>query len=360
MDVFIIFGGISMKKRYMILSVLVLACFFSACNAPAPETTAPSITIPETTLPETEPPTTLPPETEAPTEPEGFLSFNTYDITFSAPGESWELYDGTLPLEAVTFLSDSNAVATFENGVVTAVGNGITEVHAVCDDATITCVIRNEFDISSLSRDPVLEPPEVSEEETDFFDDAVFIGDSVTLMLQNYQLSSGTLGKVQFLVQGSYSVYHAVHNTMLVSYRGSSMRLPEAVAATGAKKAFIMLGANDIGAYGIEKTMKNWETMLTRIREKAPDIEIYIQSMTPIWTGGEMGKLNNASADEYNKVLKVFAEENNCIFVDVAPYMKDATGGLATEYCSDKYIHLTHAGAKVWVQVLKHFAENRK
>lgn len=349
-----------MRKIYLTLSVLVMVGIFSACGAPAPETTAPSASIPATSLPETAPPTTLPPETEAPTEPEGFIRINTYDITFSAPGESWELYDGTLPLEAVTFLTDSEAVATFENGIVTAVGNGITEVHAVCQDATVTCVIRNVFDIASLSRDPVLEPPEVAEEETNFFDDAVFIGDSVTLMLQNYQLSTNALGKAQFLVQGSYSVYHAVHNTMQVSYRGSSMRLPEAVAATGAKKAFIMLGANDIGAYGIEKTMKNWETVLTRIREKAPDIEIYIQSMTPVWTGGEMGKLNNPNADEYNKALKAFAEENGCIFVDIAPYMKDATGGLATEYCSDKYIHLTFAGAQVWVQALKHFAETGK
>lgn len=346
-----------MKKIPFILSVLALLCLLSACNAPAAEDTVPGTSIPPTTLPETEPPTTLPPETEAPTEPEGFLSFSTYDITFSAPGESWELYDGTLPKDAVTFLSDSEAVATFENGIVTTVGNGITVVHAVCADATITCVIRNEFDIASLSRDPVLEPPEITEEETDFFDDAVFIGDSVTLMLQNYQFSSNALGKAQFLVQGSYSVFHAVNNTMLVSYRGSSMRLPEAIAATGAKKAFIMLGANDIGAYGIEKTMKNWETMLTRIREKAPDIEIYIQSMTPVWTGGELGKLNNPNADEYNKTLRAFAEENDCVFVDIASYMKDATGGLATEYCSDKYIHLTFAGAQVWVQVLKNFAE---
>ena len=349
-----------MRKIITALFLLALMGLFSACGAPAPETTVPGTSTPETTLPVTEPPTTLPPETEAPTEPEGFMSFNSYDITLSAPGESWELYDGTLPLEAITFLSDSNAVATFENGVVTAVGNGITEVHAVCKDATITCVIRNVFDIATLSRDPVLEAPEVTQEDTDFFDDAVFIGDSVTLMLQNYQLSSGSLGNVQFLVQGSYSVYHAVHNTMLVSYRGSSMRLPEAVAATGAKKAFIMLGANDIGAYGIEKTMKNWETMLTRIREKAPDIEIYIQSMTPVWTGGEQGKLNNPNADEYNKVLKAFAEASDCIFVDIASYMKDATGGLATEYCSDKYIHLTFAGTQVWVQTLKHFAENRE
>ena len=121
-----------------------------------------------------------------------------------------------------------------------------------------------------------------------------------------------------------------------------------------------MLGTNDIGAYGIEKTMANWDTMITNIRELVPDIEIYIQSMTPVWTGGEKGGLNNTRADEFNEELKVFAEENNCIYVDIASYMKDATGGMAQKYCSDEYVHLTEAGAKVWIQVLKAFAESRK
>ena len=108
-------------------------------------------------------------------------------------------------------------------------------------------------------------------------------------MLYNYEMANDVLGDVQFLVRGSYSAFHAVNHTMLMNFRGGSMHLPDAIAATGAKKAFFMLGTNDIGAYGIEKTMANWDTMISSIREKVPDIEIYIQSMTPVWTGGEKG-----------------------------------------------------------------------
>ena len=353
-----------MKKAVSLLLFLIVLLNLSACGAASqPEKTTQPSTVPTTeatAAPETELPTTLPPETEVPTEPEGILSFNTYDITFRVPGESWEVYDGTLPKDAITFVSDSNAVATFEDGVVTAVSNGITKVHAICSDATITCVIRNEFNTKNLSREPVLEPPVVTEENTGFFDDAVFIGDSVTLMLYNYEMANDVMGDVQFLVRGSYSAFHAVNDTMLVNYRGSSMKLPEAIAATGAKKAFFMLGTNDVGAYGIEKTLANWDTMITRIREKVPDIEIYIQSMTPVWTGGEKGGLNNPTADAFNEELKIFAERNDCIYVDIASYMKDATGGMAQKYCSDEYVHLTELGAKVWIQVLKAFAESRK
>ena len=93
------------------------------------------------------------------------------------------------------------------------------------------------------------------------------------------------------------------------------------------------------------------------IRDACPDIEIYIQSMTPIWTGGEIGGLNNANVNDYNAKLRVFAEENGCHYIDIAPFMRDATGGLATEFCSDNYVHLTDGGVSVWVAVLRAYAQ---
>lgn len=358
-----------MKKALSSILLLTILFNLTACGAasaateatvPTTEAPLPMETTVPNTVPETVPPTTLPPETEAPTEPEGTLSFNTYDITFRIPGDSWEVYDGTLPKDAVSFSTDSEAVATFENGVVTAVGNGTTKIHATFGDEIITCIIRNVFETKDLSREPLLEPPEVTEDNAAFFDDAVFVGDSVTLMLYNHVMDHKCLGGAQFLVRGSYSAFHAVNNTMLVNFRGSSMRLPDAIAATGAKKVFFMLGTNDIGAYGIEKTIANWETMVTRIREQVPDIEIFIQSMTPVWTGGEKGSLNNTNTDLFNEELKKFADNFDCTYVDIASYMKDATGGMAAKYCSDEYVHLTELGAEVWVKVLKDFAESRK
>ena len=45
-----------------------------------------------------------------------------------------------------------------------------------------------------------------------------------------------------------------------------------------------------------------------------PDIEIYIQSMTPVWTGGEVGGLNNPNVNAYNVKLREFAQQNGCHF----------------------------------------------
>lgn len=336
-----------MKK---ILPILLFGMLLLSGCVNEPEPTVPSQTIlpTETTVPSTDPvETTVPPTTAPP--PVGSLLFNTFDITFRAPGESWAVYDGSLPVQYITFRSDDSGIAVFEDGIVTAVGPGTTEIRAEYGSEIITCIIRCAFE----GREPVTALPEVSGEMTDYFDDAVFVGDSVSLMLSYYAADTGALGDAQFLVRGSYSVAHALNGTMLMTYRGQQLSLPDAIAATGAKKVFFMLGMNDIGLHGIDATLENWATLLWAVRKVCPDVEITIQSMTPIFTGGEKGKLTNPNVDDYNARLKAFAEEQGCGWLDVASFLKDASGGLAESYCSDGYVHLTRDGAAVWVDVLK-------
>ena len=208
-------------------------------------------------------------------------------------------------------------------------------------------------------RAPVLEAPEIQSVDESFFDDAVFVGDSISLKLTQYAASSGSLGNAKFLTVSSLGVHNAVddHPETQVTYRGVRYKdLEKAIAATGAKKVFIMFGMNDIGYYGIDSTMSYWSRLLEMIYTACGEITVYIQSMTPVWTGGERGTLNNANVLAYNEQLKAFADANGCAYIDIHPYMTDSTGGLATKYCADKYVHLTKAGAKTWVAVLKAYS----
>lgn len=197
--------------------------------------------------------------------------------------------------------------------------------------------------------------PSETGEVLHFFDDAAFIGDSISLKLQRYQSEFGVFGSATFLTAGSYSVNHAVNDTMFVSYRGQQMKPEDALAACGANKVFILLGMNDIALVGIDGTIENWGKFIGRIREKNPDIAIYIQSGTPIYASGERGSLTNANMNKYNERLKTFASENGCYYVDVATTMKNANGTLKKEYCSDDYVHLTTAGCDAWALALKEY-----
>lgn len=196
--------------------------------------------------------------------------------------------------------------------------------------------------------------------ETSFYDDAVFIGDSVSLRLDMYcQAHQGALGKAQFLTAGNLGSGNALEKVTSDSvhpyYQGEHMSVEDGVKASGAKKVFIMLGMNDVGLYGVEDSVKNMETLTERILEKNPDAEIYLQSMTPMLTGHERKVLNNENLDKYNAGLKELAKEKGYHFADVASVMKQEDGSLKPEYCSDPEgmgIHFTDAGAEAWIDYL--------
>ena len=303
-------------------------------------------------------------------EPDTF-EFDKERIVLVTEGEKWILYDGNVDYSDITWTSENPEVATFDNGVVRAVGSGETVVHAdylgVRISCSVLCNIRflegaptepldaddNGGPYGQDERDPVMAPPQSARVDASFFDDAVFIGDSVTLKLSYYAASSGKLGKAQFLTRGSYGVAHSVMDSMLLTYQGQDMKVEQAINATGATKVFLMMGMNDIGLYGVDGTIENWGKLIDRMEKNCPNVTIYIQSMTPIWTGGEIGDLNNVNMDAYNAKLEIFAKNEGVDFIDVAPYMKDSTGGMATRYCSDNYVHVTDQGAAAWIRVLK-------
>ena len=210
---------------------------------------------------------------------------------------------------------------------------------------------------------PATEPtqPPIPFDEAAFFAESVFLGDSVTNGLYTYCIrNKGALHGAKFLCAASYAVRHAVgevggQNVVSITYQGEKMRPEDALAAMGAKRVFIMLGLNDI-TFGLNRALKNWDLLIQNIRAKCPDIEIYIQSGTPIWIPKEKDGLTNENMDKYNVLLEQYCQDNGCYFVNVAPIFKNEQGGLKAEFCLDYYVHLNNAGVEAWIAYLKAYA----
>lgn len=196
-----------------------------------------------------------------------------------------------------------------------------------------------------------------------FFDDAVFVGDSVTLGLRNFVTSERNkghecLGKAKFLTEGSMGYTNTLPklgsaNSIHPKYKGKEMFIEDALALIKAEKVFIMLGMNDFCIYSAEEGITNAGKCISRIKEKNPDIDIYIESVTPALR--DRGSFSNANIDKFNAALKKFCEDNGCTYVDVASVMKDSNGAMIKSYCSDpegKGVHMTYEGCRVWVDYL--------
>ena len=307
-------------------------------------------------VPATEPPVTEPPVYD------GELFLTVSEIVFTLQGESEDVYAGTIPREAVLWESEDESVAVFQDGVLTATGVGRTTVSATYREQRLECAVgclaQSREDLAGISPEllhsPKRLPPETDETATAFFSDAAIIGDSISWVLLQYETLSGELGHPQFLVRGGSSLNGYVKYYYNLFYQGKETKLEDAVALSGVKKGFFMLGQNDL-TQSMEDVMDNWALLLSRLRETCPDTDIYIESCFPIWRDDAANNERNEKILLYNELLIQFAEENGCYYVDIYPYLEDHTSRLVNSYRMDDY-HLNETGCHIWMQALNAYA----
>ena len=357
----------------MILVICILLSLLCGCaSVNTPDETQPETSVATESPSEasTEAPTEAPtepetePTTQPPTEPPADISLSRKTLILTQKGQTKEIYCGEVPLEELSWFSEDESIAIFSQGTVIAINEGSTRVYAQYMDQTVSCdvfcVVDPEAHLpglpDSLIHAPRLGAPVVDMEDTSFFDDAAFIGDSVSYVLQQWHNQNGAFGDAVFLVRSSMGLQNMLDGRMKLFFRGREYSPDEALAVAGVSKVFIMFGFNDLGLYGIEGTIDRWEQFTDRILQNCPEIQIYIQSCTPIHHAGEYPGYDNELFDAYNVALEAFCREKGYHFVNIAPYFKDFTNSMPTAYSSDCFVHMTYEGTAVWERVLKAYA----
>lgn len=134
------------------------------------------------------------------------------------------------------------------------------------------------------------------------FDDAVFIGDSLTEPLSYYEIlsQSNVLSKVGLNLKTAHEVLGNLENL-------------------NPKKAFLLFGLNDVeNKDSTETFIKNYDELIMTIRSKVPNIKIYIISILPVkdYVSTKKPALSNNNLAMYNAKLMDFAKEKGYTFID--------------------------------------------
>lgn len=210
--------------------------------------------------------------------------------------------------------------------------------------------------------------PESARADDSYFNNTVFVGDSVSEKLKyfvtNERKDNPTLlGDAKFLTAPSFSARNALKDVTADSlhptYQGEKMKLEDVIAKMGVDKVYIMLGLNDVGIHGPDKSAENMMKLLGLIREKSPHVQIFVQSATPRLAGD---KPTTEELFEYN--LKMYGyilqqADPNIHYVDVAHVVRDDQGKLPMDYCSDAdgmALHFNNAACRIWVDYLYNHA----
>ena len=191
----------------------------------------------------------------------------------------------------------------------------------------------NTMEDTAVQNPPALEtmapPPLPTKDE--FFADALFIGDSRTMGLQNYaELETAT-----FFAYSGLSSFSVFKKTLDVPGLGETT-LEALLTTQHYGKIYLMLGINELG-YPLSSIRSQYTHVATRIHELHPDARIILCANLRVVADGKEKRdyVANETIDQVNEHIASLADNKTFFYVDVNPLFDDGTGALDPQYCAD-------------------------
>lgn len=183
-----------------------------------------------------------------------------------------------------------------------------------------------------------------------YFDDALFIGDSLTRGFQEYQ--SG-------IENAKYAAYIGVGpkqfmEGLVENIKGEKVSAMDEIRAAQAKKVYILLGTNSMATLTDEAFLKYYTDFIRYLIEELPkDTVYYLQGIPPV-TAEKFESDANFSQERIknlNESIAKIAYENDLNYLDLYSALADENGNLREDIASGS-IHLNDRGYNVWREYL--------
>ena len=177
----------------------------------------------------------------------------------------------------------------------------------------------------------------------EYFDDALFIGDSRTVGISEY----GDLNNAIFFANTGMSVYNVFEKNVSVPQVGK-LKLEQLLTYKKFGKIYIMLGINELG-YNQEKTLKKYKDLLKFIQEKQSNAIIYIEANLHVAAerSNKDKTINNININKINNEISQLADNEKIFFIDVNEKFDDENGNLSSNYTQDN-VHIYAKYYKEW------------
>lgn len=171
----------------------------------------------------------------------------------------------------------------------------------------------------------------------------VFLGDSITIR-ENWN--------VLFGISDIYNAGIAGNTTDDVLAR------LDAVVSARPQKLFLMIGINDLlNGKDVDYVMRNYKTIISRIKTASPSTTIYMQSVLPV--NNKILKSETADSQEIitlNNEISTIADGKMIFFIDLYPSFCGLDNQLYKQYTWDG-LHPNSYGYAVWKQLVVQYVE---
>lgn len=190
-----------------------------------------------------------------------------------------------------------------------------------------------------------------------YFEDAIFIGDS---RMEDFGLFTGTAKYATFYAKAGLAINKLIDGdgSKLVTFKvdGEKLTLFEALAKKNTfKKAYVMMGYNELGWPGTAGFKQYYTRLLNGIRKINPNVTIYVYCIIPVGRkliDADLSVENNTRIAEFNEVIQDICKEGQFHYLNVQEVMVDSEGYLPDHAATDG-IHPTTEYYKKWLEYTK-------
>lgn len=194
--------------------------------------------------------------------------------------------------------------------------------------------------------------PEAPAVDNTYFDDAVFIGDSVTDGIKAY----GLMKNATVLANKGLNPSTMLTDAKIKTEDGYVTVLTAlAQIQPPPKKIYILQGGNGIAWMSKEKIVELYGNLIDEVQKTCPDSTIYLQSILPVTPSysNAANDISNGKIDEYNIEIAKLAQQKKVYYVNIAAALKDGTGALPEEASPTDGMHFGPTYYNKWFDYLK-------
>ena len=195
--------------------------------------------------------------------------------------------------------------------------------------------------------------------EDSFYEKSLFVGDELMASFKDYLATkpNGFLGSPKFLTAKSLTI-----STLLTPiseksnhpiYNNNKILVETAVEKLNIDRVYFMLGYNDILSSGIDKTLANYKTLISRIKTKKPNTKFYIINVAYMYEGTETKEINNTYLRSFNNKLSLNSSSLGANIINYAHALIEKNGYLKDEYSNDKSRNLSINAYNVLINILR-------
>lgn len=183
----------------------------------------------------------------------------------------------------------------------------------------------------------------------EYFDDAAFVGDSITEGIKLYEVMTNAT----VVAARGINLDNVFTDDQIRTAQGNSTVMG-ALEAAEPKKIYIMFGANGVGWFTEQHFTDVYTKFVQAVKEQHPDTQLYLQSILPVTQEFDDSRedISNDKINRYNELVVEIAEEQKVHYLDVASAFKDEKGCLPEDSNGDG-MHFGNKYYQKWFDYLK-------